>query len=195
MAIMETNDSTQALPIPGRIVDDLAILQTANEWGNTFCGGTCCKKFSGSMTVQLIREALLNHGVPCSPRDVFIIGIPIEIDLIIPIRHDVQPIHGIIYRPEDVLFALEIKTSGLFNREAAPKLRKVFERIESARPKQIKCLYVTLVETPYFRDLMTLENEYTLFWDLGRSKRDDRYERTNQWQKLIDTIKTTLPAA
>jgi hypothetical protein len=40
-------------------------------------------KFSGSVTVELIRKALLSHGINTSYRDVFIKGLPLEIDLLI----------------------------------------------------------------------------------------------------------------
>jgi len=40
--------------------------------------------------VEVIRQALLDDGIPVSSRDVFIRGIPIEFDLIVP-RHDASP--------------------------------------------------------------------------------------------------------
>ncbi len=45
--------------------------------------GVKSKKFSGALTVELVREALLKEGFNVSERDVFIKGFPVEIDLLI----------------------------------------------------------------------------------------------------------------
>jgi len=48
--------------------------------------GCRCQKFSGALTVQIIRRALEKHGVRASPRDVFMRGLPFEIDVLVAKR-------------------------------------------------------------------------------------------------------------
>ena len=41
------------------------------------------RKFSGEMTAELMKRVLTDEGVPTSARDVFIRGVPIEINLVV----------------------------------------------------------------------------------------------------------------
>ena len=45
--------------------------------------GTKCSKFSGAVTVEILKAALAEEGIQTSPRDVFVRGIPAGIDLVI----------------------------------------------------------------------------------------------------------------
>jgi hypothetical protein len=71
-----------------------------------------CTKVSGAMAAELIKKVLADEGIPTSARDVFIRGIPLEIDLIVP-RRGQKPSLGLLYEPQQVAAALEIKKDGI----------------------------------------------------------------------------------
>ena len=74
--------------------------------------GPKCDKYVGAVTVEAIRRALKRHGIETSSRDVFIRGVPIEVDLLIA-RRPSGPKDELLYRPQDVAAAFEIKTRHL----------------------------------------------------------------------------------
>jgi hypothetical protein len=43
-----------------------------------------CGKFAGAATVEIVKQALADEGLPTSVRDVFIKGLPVEWDLVVP---------------------------------------------------------------------------------------------------------------
>jgi hypothetical protein len=59
------------------------------------------RKFSGAMTAELMKRVLVKEGIPTSPRDVFIRGTPLQIDLIVPYRGE-EPTLGLLYEPRQV---------------------------------------------------------------------------------------------
>jgi hypothetical protein len=141
--------------------------------------------------METIRQALQENGIPVSTRDVFIRGIPIEFDLIVP-RHGARdPVHGILYEPEDVVAVLEIKASGLFDYNSK-------SRIEACREKVLKenlnifFGYVTLSENQKFHAKNFREDEwaYPLFWWRG----SDYGESTGSWQKLLKDLHQCINA-
>lgn len=73
--------------------------------------GVKCPKYAGAITAEFVKEALRMHGIQTSPRDVFIEKVPVEIDLLVP-KVQAIPRHGMLYRAEDILVALEVKNSG-----------------------------------------------------------------------------------
>jgi hypothetical protein len=104
--------------------------------------GVKCSKFAGAVTVEILKAALLAEGIPTSPRDVFVRGIPVEIDLVVP-RHGQQPVLGLLYEPQQVAVVLEVKNSGSFGSDAVEKIRNDFSR---CREVGIACAYVTFEE-------------------------------------------------
>jgi len=169
-------------------VDEWAILDRVNDaWENwNECGGKCSKYF-GALTVEVIRQALMENSVPVSARDVFIRGIPIEFDLLIP-RHGATCLNSILYDPEDVIAVFEIKSSGLFDYNSKNRIEKCFEKVRQRNPK-IFCGYVTLSERQSFHEKNFDENEwaYPLFW-YRQLKGNELYESTGAWQKLLSKI-------
>jgi hypothetical protein len=131
--------------------------------------GVKCKKYSGALTVELLKLALEDYGINVSPRDVFIKGIDVEIDLIIP-KKDIEPKYGLYYLPEDVLAALEIKAMGSFGEKTITTIKENFVHIQSIK-KDIFCAYITLTERIGFKWAVTPDNlqfpAYTLFWHKG----------------------------
>ena len=153
-------------------------------------GGTC-RKYSGALTVELIRRSLEEQGITVSPRDVFIAGIPIEIDLLIP-KKGVRATYGLLYQPQDVLAALEVKAHGSFGEEALAKVRKDFQTMGGAAPN-IPCLYVTLIERKDYKWVATPENigcpVYTLFWYSGSGAKR-RYNGAGDWMRFVGDLKS-----
>jgi len=94
------------------------ILNEINLAKNTF--GVKCKKFTGSLTVEIIKDALSStissNKIEISPRDVFIRGVPLEIDFLIAKKEAIAQ-NNLLYEPSDVLLVFEIKNLGSFGEE------------------------------------------------------------------------------
>jgi hypothetical protein len=151
--------------------------------------GPKCSKFAGAICVELLRERLGRHGIITSNRDVFINGVPVEIDLLIP-KPGAVPRHGLLYEPGDVLAAFEVKNSGSFGESTILKTRSSFAKIKS-KHKSIYCAYIAIAERHNYRWRVTEENlgspVYTLFWHNGGVNRT--YEASGDWSRLIADLK------
>jgi hypothetical protein len=163
------------------------LLELVNAAKKNF--GAKCSKHSGAVTVELIRHALKKHGIETSSRDVYIKGVPIEIDFLV-VKLGVVPEHGLIYQPEDVLAAFEIKNSGTFGEKAVGSIKRCFSLIKQSNPK-IYCAYVTIAERQSYKWAVREENlgspAYTLFWHSGSDKKI-RHEPTGDWQRLVNDL-------
>lgn len=168
-------------------MEDTKLLNQIRKAKTAF--GTKCSKYIGAMTVEFIRLALREYNIAVSTRDVFIKGVPAEIDLLIP-REGTVPTHGILYEAEDVLIALEIKNRGAFGEGTVTNIRKNFLAIQQ-KNKNILCFYVTLQEQKGYKWAVTEMNlgfpAYTLFLRSGSGK-NERYESTGDWERLISHI-------
>lgn len=159
--------------------------------GRDAFGTECPRKYIGALTIEYIRRSLVDHGIPTSPRDVFIKGVSVEIDMIVP-REGAIPENGILYKGEDVLAAIEVKNHGVFGKgsSSCEGLRRSFREIQSVCPR-IWCAYVTLSERESLKNKITTENlsfpAYTLFWDPTR--KTPRYEPTGHWTLFVDELK------
>lgn len=172
------------------LVDERELLESVNEARRVF--GPKCMKLAGSLTVEAIRAALEQLGIAVSARDVFIRGVPVEIDLLVP-RPIATPKCGLIYEPLDVLAAFEVKNAGAFP-GTVEAVRKSFELIRSANP-WIYCAYVTLAERKGYKWAATTENlgadVYTLFWHNGSIKHRIYYQ-TDHWDKLTEKVRVLV---
>ena len=83
-----------------------------------------CSKFAGAAATEILRRALAREGIATSARDVFIRGIGLEVDLVIT-RRMIKPEMGLIYEPQDVAIALEVKKSGSYGKGGLEKLRMI----------------------------------------------------------------------
>jgi hypothetical protein len=63
-------------------IGDQEILESINIAKRDF--GMKCYKYAGAITVEVLRLALQHYGFLVSERDVFICGVPFEIDLLMP---------------------------------------------------------------------------------------------------------------
>ena len=169
-------------------MEDREILDAVGEAKRRF--GAACGKYSGALTVELIRRALQEEGVSTSARDVFIAGVPIEIDLLIP-RRDAKCRNGILYDAGDVLAVVEIKNAGSFGDKTIETVRRTFKRITETG-QSIRCCYLTLAERKGFKWAVTSVNcggnAYTLFWYNG-SGQNLRHESTGHWDRFLEDMK------
>ncbi len=149
-----------------------------------------CGKFAGAATVEIVREALADEGIATSMRDVFIKGLPVEWDIVIPLPSAKPSLNGLIYEPWHIACALEIKLSGLHGQEDVPRMAYNFER---ARLVGVPCAYVTLGERMSYRHKATPDNLkfpiFTITWHTANTLTD-----TGDWQKLLLFIRGQLSA-
>lgn len=136
------------------------LLADVDDAENTFrsAAGIPCNKFTGAVTTERLRNCLLAALGGCvafSPRDSFILGVPLEIDLL-AVRPDAKPAHLICYQPRDVVAALEVKNVGSFGDVTIQNVKSNFERIKLAAPSA-HCCYVALTEREGFQWAVTEE--------------------------------------
>jgi hypothetical protein len=171
------------------------ILEEINSAKDTF--GAMCKKYTGSLTVEIIKNALslslpLNK-IEISPRDVFIRGVPSEIDFLIAKKGAIAQ-NYLLYEPSDILWVFEIKNSGSFSKETISTIRNKFQKISNYN-REIECFYLTLNELIKYKWAITEENlafpSFTLFWH-SMSGKNKKFEPTNDWEKLIEKITKRL---
>ncbi len=150
------------------------------------------RKFSGAMTAELMKRVLADEGIPTSSRDVFIWGVPLEIDLIVPYRGE-KPTLSLLYEPRQVAAALEIKKMGSFGEKTLLTIRNNFNRF---RELKVACAYVTLEERKSYRYRATEENLggfpcFTLAW---HKVMDGPVEDTHDWDKLLTFLRNCIAA-
>jgi hypothetical protein len=148
--------------------------------------GIVCNKFSGALTVEVIRQHLEKHGFCVSSRDVFIKGVNSELDILV-VKKPAAPKHGIIYEPSDVVCALEIKNHGAFGEKTTLDLKETFREIKSKNPG-ILCCYVTLLERETYKNKVTSEKlgypAYTVFYYKGKNR-----WATGDWTKFLEELR------
>ncbi len=150
-----------------------------------------CGKFAGAATVEIVKQVLADEELPTSVRDVFIKGLPIEWDLVVP-RVLAQPsLNGLLFEPAEVACGLEIKLSGLHGKEDAPRIAYNFER---AKALGISCAYVTLGERKSYRHKASEENLsfpiFTITWHTANTLTD-----TGDWERLLAFLRGRLSNA
>jgi len=144
-----------------------------------------CRKFAGAVTAELLKKFLAEEGISTSARDVYIQGIPLEIDLIIP-RRGQKPKFGLVYQPTQVAAALEIKKNGSFGEPTLLTVKQNFNRL---RGEGVKCAYVAIEERKTFCWKATEENIggfpcFTLCWHKG-----DNLTDTKDWERLLTFLR------
>src|ERR1035437_5440630 len=143
------------------------------------------------MTIELVKRVLAHEGIATSARDVFVRGIPLEIDLIVP-RRGQEPTLGLLYEPQQVAAALEIKKSGTFGRQSLQTIRRNFKQL---RKHKVKCAYLTLEERKTYRYKETRKNIggfpcFTLAWHMGQ----DELTETRHWENFLTFLRQRLSA-
>jgi hypothetical protein len=151
--------------------------------------GVTCRKFAGALTAEALRQELLARGLGVSQRDVFIRGVPIEIDLLVA-RGNVVTKDRILFEPGEIAAAIEVKYLGSFGERTIEATRRSFSAVCTASPRA-RCFYVTLFERRGYRGAMKSERlghaVYTLF-EYTRSEPNPPYHRTGDWDKLLHDL-------
>jgi hypothetical protein len=160
-------------------------------------GTTCkkCTKYTGAVFAELLKSALKDCGINTSVRDVFIEKVPIEIDLLIATPIAV-PRYNLLYRAEDVLVALEVKSHGLYSADARTKIRDAFESIRQQNPA-IACAYVSLTERIPYKYQATEETIGAKVFQLlpyHGTEKNPQYVPTGDWAKLLEWLNGVIPA-
>ena len=150
-------------------------------------GPNCPKKFGGAAGVEILRAALHDEGIATSRRDVFVRGVPVEVDLIVPHR-DAKPVMDLRYEPNQVAVVLEVKKSGIFGKAGLDNIRQSFAQL---RAKGIRrCAYVTFEDRRTYKWKGTRENLgcpcFTLAW---HKKTDGPLELTRDWERLVTFLR------
>ena len=171
-----------------------SLLDSVRKYKKSFGveAGSACNKYLGSLAIELLRRSFAERGINTSGRDVFIRGVPVEIDLLIP-GNDARPEYGLAYDPSDVKAALEVKTRGCYGQKSLDSVRRAFELIRKGNP-HIACAYVTLTELKgykYAADEKQLEcpNVFTLSWHTRKDENDwDPCQK--EWERLLNWLKS-----
>jgi hypothetical protein len=156
---------------------------------------TKCTKFVGALTVELLRKEFLTLGLNVSNRDVYIEGIPNEVDLLI-CKHGALPKENLLYSVSDIRAVLEVKFRGSYGKSAIDNIRNVFDTITSAN-RNIECLYLTVSENRRYKYRTTKENlGYECFELLTRDTNLESaldkgtLKTTGDWQRLLLKLKS-----
>ena len=159
--------------------------------------GTQYKKLTGAATTEAVRHYLLDLGLNVSSRDCYIRTVPREVDLLI-LRPAAKGHLGLIYKPEDVLCALEVKNSGSYGVQTSPKIRASFAAISAACPSAHHA-YVSLSEQCNYKhavNTVTLDGypAFTLF--TTRQQRGQYvYDPTDEWTAFDLFVKRFVTGA
>ncbi|HUT33448.1 MAG TPA: hypothetical protein VNE39_08225 [Planctomycetota bacterium] len=167
------------------------LLEAVSEATKYFVPKSRWTKFPGAVTVEILREALCELGFPVSRRDVFIRGVPVEVDLLIA-RAGAKPQYGLVYEPDDVQVVFEVKNYGSFCEKGLSSLKGTFERIRASNSR-ICCIYVSLKDHETYKWLPTTEKlgsprtwAYTLFWIKGSAPP----QSTGAWECLLRRLES-----
>jgi hypothetical protein len=155
-----------------------------------YFGPDCPKKFGGAAAVEILRAALNNEGIATSRRDVFVRGVSVEVDLIIP-HSEEEPFMELLYDPHQVAVALEVKKAGIFGKAGLDSIRQNFDRL---RAKGIRrCAYFTFEERRNYKWKGTPENLccpcFTLAW---QKNTDGPFEPTCDWKRFVTFLRKAI---
>lgn len=152
--------------------------------------GITCRKLSGALTIEILKEHLEEKRVKVSNRDVFIKGIKSEIDLLM-VKKSAIAEHNLIYNPSDVIVALEIKSYGSFGEKTSSTIKDIFNEIKLKNNK-VYCAYITLLERETYKHKVTCVKlgypAYTIFFHKSSGKKFQLIN-TNEWNKFLDEVR------
>lgn len=145
------------------------------------------KKFGGASVIEILRDELGKIGIATSQRDVYVRGIPLEIDLIIP-RKTAKPWLKLLYEPNEVAFALEVKKTGSFAEVGRNKIKDDFTCLKRAG---IRCIYISFEERENYkwRPKKTARKfNYPCFNLAWHKKSNGPLEPTGDWEKFVSSL-------
>jgi hypothetical protein len=110
-------------------------------------GGCYPKKFGGAAAIEILRDELNHEDVRTSIRDVYVRGYSSEIDLLIP-KEGALPWLELLYDPQEVAVALEVKKFGSYGEQGLAKIKDYFSRLNNLG---IRCAYITFEDRENYR--------------------------------------------
>jgi len=165
------------------------IVQSARRAKEDF-GPGYPKKFGGAVSIEILRAALREEGIKTSRRDVFIRGVPLEIDLIVPKENAAPAPFELLYEPEHVGVALEVKKLGAFAERGRDKIRDDFARLREAG---VNCAYVTFEDRENYRWRPTRETVgfpcFALAWHKTTNGPLDPTRDDEGWEALVSFLR------
>jgi len=166
----------------------LQLVERARQLEATF-GVKPPNNFSGAATVEILRAALSSKGNPVSSRNVFVRAVPVEVDLLV-LRNTAEPFLGLLYEPQHVAVALEVKKTGTFGEDSLLKVKNDFGLLHKAG---VSCAYVTFEERHGYRWAASKECLgfpcFTLAW---HRKTAGPLEPTEDWERFLAYLKDSL---
>ena len=155
----------------------------------TACVAACeladCNKFEGHLAVEILKQALADEGIASSARDVFVNGVPVEWDLLVPRIGASPSFNGLLYEPAQAKIAIEVKLSGVCG--GAKTVDGVRKNFELAKAAGMRCAYVALCDRQH--QAATTEKlgwpAFNLTWSLGHERRED----SGDWPRLLEFLR------
>jgi hypothetical protein len=145
-----------------------------------------CRKFEGHVAVEVLKQALADEGIETSARDVFIRGVPIEWDLVVPSHGAAPTFNGLLYEPAHAKFAFEVKLSGICG--GVKTLDCVRKNFQIAKAVGLPCVYIAFCDRRH--QAATTEKlgwpAFNLTWSLGHERRED----AGDWPRLLNFLRT-----
>jgi len=140
------------------------------------------RQFSGAVCVNLLKEVMSENGICTSEKDVFIQDVPVEVDLLI-IRPGTKPLHGLLWNPDDVIAAFEVKKSGTISEKGTVKTNSDFGRIRTYHP-HIKLFFITFSEIrSKVAAIKRSDESFTFF-----IRRNGKYSDTGDYERFLSVI-------
>lgn len=149
--------------------------------------GFSSRQFSGAVCVNLLKSVIQEQGISTSEKDVFIQDIPIEVDLLI-VKPNSKPLYGLLWKPEDVIAALEVKKAGTISEDGIVKTNSDFGRIRTYHP-HIKLLFVTFSEIRSKVSMIKRSDESFTFF----IRRNGKYSATGDYERFLSVISELKP--
>jgi hypothetical protein len=111
--------------------------------------------------------------------------VPLEVDLLV-LRPGATGHLNLIFQPEDILCALEVKNSGAYGERTGEIVRENFNLIREAC-QGATCAYIAISEQANYKHAVIPQNlgypAYTLLATTGRSDRKS-YSSTGDWHEF-----------
>jgi len=148
--------------------------------------------YTGSLMVEVIRNHLISKGYNVSNRDVFIKGVDCQIDLLV-LKPKSRIVNPVLFNPEDVLVAFEIKKSGVFSVDSIDVIKRNFDKISKINPK-IKCVYLTLYEGRKYKHRINKEKLGYDVFEIFLVVEKHESKPTGDWNRLQNKLKNCRDA-
>jgi hypothetical protein len=150
-----------------------------------------CNKFEGHLAVEILKRALADEGIATSSRDVFIEGLPVEWDLLVPHAGASPSFNGLLYKPTQAKVAIEVKLSGLCGSKVKA-LSAIRGNFELARRAGVHCAYVAFCD--HESGCATDGNLGFPCFNLTWSHKPRPREDSGDWPRLLEFLRA-LPAS